>query len=129
MPGLSTWPTGAGSGAGWPTSGGDAGSDLVSVRRPVRGQDASGGRTVTYPAAWESGVLSATVKAVKGNEVDQFAREGTVISYKVTLNVRLAYRDQIRWEETGDVLTVIAVVASGTQTARTWDHMCEERGA
>lgn len=129
MPGLSTWPTGMGTGAGWPTATGDAGSDLVSVRRPLRGQDASGGRTVRYPDAWLPDVLSATVRAVKGNEVDQFAREGTVISYKVTLNVRLAYRDQIRWEETGDVLTVIAAVASGTQAARTWDHYCEERGA
>lgn len=127
MPGMSTWPTSGG--LGWPTATGDAGSDQVLVRHPVRGQGPSGGRTVSYPEAWESDALSATVKAVRGNEVDQFSREGTVISYKVTMNVRLAFRDQVFWVETGDILTVIAAVASGTRAARTWDHMCEQRGA
>jgi hypothetical protein len=99
----------------------------VQVRRPVRSQDASGGRTVAY-GAWEPTVLGASIAAVtlKTANIQQFAREGELIKYTVTMNIRLSYRDQILWLETGDILTVVRAMASGTRSSRTWDHLCEE---
>jgi hypothetical protein len=58
--------------------------------------------------------------------MQQFAREGELIKYTVTLSARLGYRDQILWLETGDVFTVVRVLAAGTKASRTWDHLCEE---
>src|SRR5580765_6309884 len=124
MPGLATWPTGSGGGVGWPTASGDVGPDLVQVRHPIRGQDASGGRTVEYPDDWEPDVLAGTVAAVtripRVSESNRFDREGTIALYHVTLAVRLQFRDQVLWLETGNILTVKSASAGGTLTARTW---------
>jgi hypothetical protein len=115
---------------GWPTLKEFAVSDRVKIRRAVVSQDASKGRKYTYPGDWEAKQHQCAVLVASGEEVDQFSREGQVVRYTVVADHRLGvYRDQLQWQETGSVLTIVSIMPSGSAVARTWDHHCEEHTA
>ena len=115
---------------GWPTLKEFAVSDKVKIRRASVTQDASKGRRYLYNDDWEQKDHACAVLVASGEEVDKFSREGQVIRYTVVSQERLGvYRDQLQWQETGSVLTIVSIQPSGSAVARTWDHHCEENTA
>lgn len=120
------WPTFT---ATWPTPSATIGDWTIRVRRPVRGQDASGGRLLEYrDEDWSPTAFSVDIKGKSAAEVDEFGRENIVARYEVTIIGRFSPRDQFLWVETGMILTVVAVVAANPVDAKTWVHICEEHG-
>ena len=56
------------------------------------------------------------------------SRENMIVTHVVTCNSRLGYlRDQLQWQETGAILTIVGVEPAGDATGRIWNHYCEER--
>ena len=101
-------------------------TDSVKARSATWGKDAAGGRVPTY-GSWGSAV-DCSVSAASAIQVQQHSRDGMVVSHVVTANTRLGYlRDQLQWQETDAILTIVAVEPAGDGTGRIWNHYAEER--
>lgn len=101
-------------------------TDSVKARTATWSKDAAGGRVPTY-GAW-GGSVACSVSAVTATEVAIHGRESAMVSHVVTCNDRLGYlRDQLQWQETGAILTIVAVEPAGDGCGRIWNHYCEER--
>ena len=103
-------------------------TDQVAVKPVISwGKDAAGGRVPTYATSW-SVPYDCSVSAAGANDVAIHSRENMVVTHVVTCNSRLGYiRDQLQWQETGAILTVIGVEPAGDAEGRIWNHYCEER--
>lgn len=89
-------------------------------------KDRAGGRVPT-PGSWGPAV-ACSVSAASAAAVQIHSRDGFVVTHVVTCNDRLGnYRDQLRWEETGAILTITAVEPAGDGTGRIWNHYADER--
>ena len=102
-------------------------TDEVKARASTWGtKDAAAGRTVTY-GAWGN-VVACSVSAASASQIQVHSRESMIVSHVVTCNDRLGYlRDQLQWQETGAILTIVSVEPAGDGTGRIWNHYCEER--
>lgn len=89
-------------------------------------KDSAGGRLPT-PSAWGSPV-ACSVSAAGANDVAVHSRENMVVTHVVTCKSRLGHlRDQLQWQETMAILTIVGVEPAGDGTGRIWNHYCEER--
>lgn len=123
-PAKSTFPTGT---ATAPTGSiaDIVGTDIVKIRHPVRGQDASGARVVQYQD-WEADIVRGDFVTINSTsyaatKIHQFGHEGELITYKFVCGFKMQYRDQILWVSEGEIYTVIRAVRNKDDTTR-WDH-------
>jgi len=101
-------------------------TDSVRFRSSSWTKDQAGGR-VLAEGPWGP-IVSCSVAAAGATDVELHSREGMVVSHVVTTIFRLGYlRDQLWWQETGAILTVMGVEPAGDGRGRVWNHYCEER--
>ena len=100
--------------------------DQVKSRSGSFSKDATGGR-VLAEGAWGQSVR-CSVSAAGASDVETHSRENMLVSHVVTSYARLGYiRDQLQWQETGAILTIVGVEPAGDGEGRIWNHYCEER--
>lgn len=102
------------------------GADIVKIRHPVRGQDASGARVVAYQD-WEPDIVRGSFVTIASNamtaaSIHQNKHEGELFKYKFGCSIKLHYRDQILWLSQGEIYTVIRVWRNKDDSA-VWDHL------
>lgn len=101
-------------------------TDSVKVRTVTWSKDHAGGRQPVN-GAWSGKVFPCSVSAASASQQVQHSREGMVVSHVVTSDARLGYlRDQFQWQETGAILTIVAVEPAGDGTGRIWNHYVQE---
>lgn len=103
-------------------------TDLVKVRTATWGtHDKAAGRTVTY-GDWSTDVYPCTVAGASAKDVTIHSRESALVTHVVTASTRLGYvRDQLQWQETDAILTIVGVEPTGDANSRAWNHYVEER--
>lgn len=113
-------------GMGWPDIPDIIYTDAVCVRTATWSQDHAKGRQPTY-GPWGQ-PMECSVSAASASSSAQHSRESMVVSHVVTADDRYGYiRDQLQWQETGAILTIVAVEPAGDGNGRIWNHYCEER--
>lgn len=122
----STFPTATGGTKPTGPIGGVVGQDIIKIRHPVRGQDASGARVIRYED-WEPDIIKATFVTIASTSlrpltIHEFGHEGEELKYKLSCGIKLRYRDQVLWVSQGEIYTVIRSVRNKDDTT-VWDHL------
>ncbi len=101
-------------------------TDRVKVRTVTWDtKDRAGGRVPSY-GEWSGATYRCAVSASYVSEA-QTSSSQSVVSHVVTADRRLAnLRDQLRWQETGGILTITGIEPAGDGNGRLWNHYAQE---
>jgi hypothetical protein len=101
-------------------------TDSVRVRVVTwETKDRAGGRVPTY-GSWSGDTYRCSVSASGVTEAPTSTAQ-SIVTHIVTADSRLAgLRDQLQWQETDGILTIIGIEPAGDGNSRLWNHYCQE---